>query len=117
MRLKFFDFLVIPMVPVIRVITDPVRCRRDPVINAGLSWFSTRKTGRHDADQNPTSICLLNLQKKNWNKIQMSQKLLLRITIKGPPESPLQESLPPSRYPAHTISGQIFTYGDRRLRE
>ena len=105
------------MVPVIRVITDPVRCRRDPVINAGLSWFSTRKTGRHDADQNPTSICLLNLQKKNWNKIQMSQKLLLRITIKGPPESPLQESLPPSRYPAHTISGQIFTYGDKRLRE
>ena len=30
-------------------------------------------------------------------------------TISGPPESPLQESFPPSRYPAQTISGQILT--------
>jgi len=30
--------------------------------------------------------------------------------MSGPPESPLHESLPPSLYPAQTISGHIFTW-------
>ena len=32
------------------------------------------------------------------------------LTIKGPPLSPLQESLPPKEYPAHNISGYKTTF-------
>ena len=46
-------------------------------------------------------VCNLSLFTRNFGDFIL--------TIRGPPESPLQESLPPSRYPAQTISGQILT--------
>jgi hypothetical protein len=48
------------------------------------------------------------LDKKYW-KLHLALFCFKCLTMSGPPESPLQESFPPSRYPAQTISGQILT--------
>ena len=49
-------------VTIVDIKTDPVRCRRDPVINARLTGFSTRKSGGNDTDQHPSTVGLLNLK-------------------------------------------------------
>ena len=50
------------MISIVSIVTDPVRRRRDPMINARLSGFSTGKSGGYNANQDPTSISLLNLK-------------------------------------------------------
>ena len=49
-------------VTIVDIKTDPVRCRRDPVINARLTGFSTRKSGGNNTDQHPSTVGLLNLK-------------------------------------------------------
>ena len=51
------------MISIVSIVTDPVRRRRDPMINARLSGFSTGKSGGYNANQDPTSISLLDLKK------------------------------------------------------
>ena len=61
--------------------------------------------------QRPSACCTCKCNLNSWAQLRDNVTLcLFKITIKGPPESPLHESLPPSRYPAQTISGQIFTW-------
>ena len=47
---------------VVGLVGDPIRGWGNPMVNSGLSGFSTRKSGRYKSDQNPTTICLLNLK-------------------------------------------------------
>lgn len=121
------------------MVTNPVRCRRNPMIDSWLTFLNLLKIlfsisifsillffeylvyhmriRRKPDPPGPTVhqlvgplTTLINLNKFVKNGIS------IRHTISGPPESPLQESFPPSLYPAQTISGQILTLNNLKSR-